>query len=373
MKAWPILGVLVVEAILFAGHWFVYRTWVDFRGSVDPADAPGLQGLVVALAFSFVAAALLSFRYSNLPVRCFYWLASVWLGFVNFFFCASCLCWLAWGGIRLTPLAQHGAELRHWIAVCLFGAAIVAGAHGVLNAWWIRIRRIVVKLPGLPEAWRGRRAVLMSDLHLGSINGAGFCRRIVAIAARCEPDIVFLPGDLFDGTKGDLARLTAPLKEFRPRFGILYTTGNHEEFTSPAPYLEAAARAGLRILANELVNVEGLQVGGVNYGDSTYPIRMKAALEAMKAERDRASILLNHAPTRLPIVESAGFNLQLSGHTHGGQIFPFTWLTRRVFGRFTNGLHWFGALAVYTSTGAGTWGPPMRVGTAPEVVVIEFE
>jgi len=373
LKAWPILGVLVVEAILFGGHWFVYRTWVDFRGAIDPADGLGMQGVAVALAFSFVAAALLSFRYSSLPVRVFYCLASVWLGFLNFFFWASCLCWVAWWGARLTPLARHAPGLRPWLSACLFGVAALAGVYGVLNAFWIRVRRIGVNLPGLPETWRGRRAVLMSDLHLGSINGARFCRRIVAMAARCEPDVVFLPGDLFDGTKGDLARLTAPLKELRPRFGIFYTTGNHEEFTSPAPYLEAAAGAGLRILANELASVDGLQVAGVNYGDSTYPIRMKAALEAMRLERHRASILLNHAPTRLPIVEGAGFNLQLSGHTHGGQIFPFTWLTRRVFGRFTSGLHRFGALAVYTSTGAGTWGPPMRVGTRPEIVVIEFE
>ena len=109
------------------------------------------------------------------------------------------------------------------------------------------------------------------------------------------------------------------------------------------------------------------------YRDSTHIIRMKATLESLRPDRTRAGILLNHAPTRLPLVEQAGFSLQLSGHTHGGQLLPFTWITRSVFGCFTSGLHRFGALQVYTSTGAGTWGPPMRVGTQPEIVFLEFE
>jgi hypothetical protein len=91
-----------------------------------------------------------------------------------------------------------------------------------------------------------------------------------------------------------------------------------------------------------------------------------------ESERTQPGILLNHAPTRLPIVEQAGFSLQLSGHTHGGQFLPYTWITRRIYGRFTRGLHRFGSLQVYTSTGAGTWGPPMRVGTRPEIVLLDF-
>ena len=129
----------------------------------------------------------------------------------------------------------------------------------------------------------------------------------------------------------------------------------------------------MRVLNNEKVTVDGLQIAGVPFGDSHSPIRLRATLEGLRLSPDEASILLNHMPSRLPIVERAGVSLQLSGHTHGGQLFPFTWLTRRVFGKFTHGLHRFGELQVYTSTGAGTWGPPMRVGTHPEIVLLEFE
>ena len=373
MKAWPTLGILVVEAFLFLAHWFIFQTWIAFHGSIPPGDSAGLRIVVFVLAFSFIAAALLSYRFTNLPVRVFYKFAATWLGFLNFFFWASCLTWLIWIPVRYSGLVANPNAARPWIAGPLFALAIVICLYGALNALWIRTRKIRVKLPGLPEQWRGRTAVLLSDLHLGNINGPGFCRRMTAMAARYSPDVVFLPGDLFDGTKGELERLIAPLKELRPPFGIFYSTGNHEEFTSPDHYLDAVARSGVRNLQHELLNVEGLQIAGVSWHESTSPERMQAALDAMNLDRERASILLNHAPSRLPIVERAGFSLQLSGHTHGGQIFPFTWITRRIFGRFTHGLHNFGSLQVYTSTGAGTWGPPMRVRSAPEIVVMTFE
>jgi predicted MPP superfamily phosphohydrolase len=126
----------------------------------------------------------------------------------------------------------------------------------------------------------------------------------------------------------------------------------------------------MTILNNQKITVDGLHIAGVPFGDSTSPIRLRATLESLRLNPGEASILLNHMPSRLPIVERAGVSLQLSGHTHGGQLFPFTLLTRRVFGRFTYGLHKFGNLQVYTSTGAGTWGPPMRVGTHPEIVLL---
>ena len=129
----------------------------------------------------------------------------------------------------------------------------------------------------------------------------------------------------------------------------------------------------MRVLASEKVTVDGLQIAGVSYGLTHSPMQLRTALEAMRIESGQEGILLNHVPTRLPLAEAAGFTLQLSGHTHRGQIFPFTWLTQRIFGAFTYGLHSFGALQVLTSCGVGTWGPPMRVGSSPEIVAMTFE
>jgi predicted MPP superfamily phosphohydrolase len=373
LKAWPVLGIFVIQVILLPVHWFLYHTWMAFFDPQSEAAVFALRMGFVALGFSFVAASLLSFRFSNPLVAFVYKFAAVWMGFLSYFFWVACLSWLAWFAWLSLRLSENPAAARPWIAGVLAAAALLAGIYGLVNARWIRVRRIAVALPGLPGSWRGRRAVLMSDLHLGNVNGAGFARRMVGLAEGLKPDIVFIPGDLFDGTKADLDGLAAPFKELKPRFGVYFSTGNHEEFAGTDHYLDALRRAGMRVLNNERVTVDGLHVAGVPFGDSTSPIRLRDTLEGMRFEPNEASILLNHMPSRLPIVERAGVSLQVSGHTHGGQFVPFTWLTRRVFGRFTNGMQRFGALWVYTSTGAGTWGPPMRVGTAPEIVLLTFE
>jgi predicted MPP superfamily phosphohydrolase len=378
LKAWPVVPILVIQIILLFAHWFVFSTWIAFWPGLTPAAAGYLRVAMLVLACSFVAASLLSFRFDNGAVRIVYRLAAVWLGFLNFFFWASVVVRLLWVAIRFSHLAADPAAMRTPLAAAVYAAAALAGVYGLFNARIVRVRHLGVQIANLPVQWRGRRAVVLSDLHLGPVNGVRFCRRLVAKASRCRPDIVFLPGDVFDGTHSDLDKLLMPFRELTAPLGIYFSTGNHEEFTDPTHYIDAIKRAGIRVLANEQIVVDGLAIAGVLYHDSSSPLRMKAALDGMRAGGSnpgglQPGILLNHAPTRLPLVEQAGFSLQLSGHTHGGQFVPFTWITRKVYGRFTRGLQRFGALQVYTSTGAGTWGPPMRVGTRPEMAVITFE
>ncbi len=372
MKAWPVLGITLIQVILFLAHWFLFHTWITFWPGPFPAPQAGLRIAFFALAFVFMAASLLSFRFAGTLIDLFYRFAALWLGFAHFLFLAACACWPVWYAVRaMAP--EHAAGSKHIIGLVLFLTAVAATIYGLINARMVRVRRIAVQLPNLPAAWKGRRAVLMSDLHLGSVNRTAFARRMVTLASSFDPHIVFLPGDVFDGTHADFDRLIAPFKELKPPFGVYFSTGNHEEFHDTAQYTAAIARTGIQVLANQRVTIDGLHVLGISYHEATYPLRVRTTLESLRPGANAASILLNHAPVRLPIVEEAGISLQLSGHTHGGQFFPFNILTRRIFGRFTHGLHSFGKLQVYTSTGCGSWGPPMRVGTEPEIVVMEFE
>jgi uncharacterized protein len=372
LKAWPVLGIAIIESFLLLAHWLLYDTWIAFCGHAGVGATPALRVALLILSCSFVIASLLSFYFYNPVVIALYRVAAVWLGLLNYLFFGAILCWLAWWILKLTPLDPHAAEHRPLLAWVFLGLAVAVGIYGFINARMIRIRRVSIRLANLPSAWRGRTALLMSDLHLGHVNGAGFARRLTTLAAPLQPDIVFVAGDFFDGTKADADGFAAPFKELNPPFGIFFSTGNHDEFGEAKHFLAALKDVGIRVIANEKVTVDGLQILGVPYHDTTFPIRMRANLEGLKIDRAAASILLNHVPNRLPIVEEAGISLQLSGHTHGGQFAPFTWLTQRIFGKFTYGLHSFGKLQVYTSYGAGTWGPPMRVGTSPEVVVFTF-
>lgn len=371
MKAWPLVGVSVVQFILFLAHCFLYTTWIAFWPALAPAAYMYLRIALTVLAFSFIPAALLSFRFSNPLLTLYYKAAVIWLGFLNFLFIAAVLSWPVWGLAWLA--GARTAAARTIISGTLTGFAVLAGIYGIVNARWIRTRRISVRLPNLPASWRGRRAVLLTDLHLGNVNGVGFARRMVRMASRVGPDLVFVAGDLFDGVKGDLDRLLGPLQDLKPPLGVYFCSGNHEEFGDVRHYLDPIERAGIHVLENRRVTVDGVHIAGVSYRDAAQPIRLRALLEGMSLNGGHPTILLHHVPSRLPIVEHAGVSLQLSGHTHGGQIFPYNWITQRIFGKFTYGLNRFGELQVYTSYGAGTWGPPMRVGTHPEIVALEFE
>lgn len=365
MKLWPLMGIFLMQVFLLLAHGFVCQEWIVLLGAHLPVGAAGLRVTMAVLALSFVPATLLAFHADNLPVRVFYTLAATWLGFFNFFFWAALLSFLLSFFV--------GAKTSAWLCGGLTVAAALVGIYGLIHARWLRQRAYVVRLPHLPASWQGRRAVLVSDVHLGPVNGLGFSRRLVRRIAALEPEIVFLPGDLFDGGVADGARLLEPWRGLPVPLGIYFSTGNHDEFGELSAYRQAIEEAGIRVLANEAVEVDGVAVLGVNYESSTSPVQLERVLERMKLRADQTKILLDHVPNRLPVTAAAGIDLQLSGHTHGGQIAPFTWMTRRVFGRFTSGLQRFGTMTVCTSTGAGVWGPPMRIGSASEIVVLRFE
>jgi len=373
LKAWPVLPIVIAQSILCLGHLFLYRTWVDFRWPLEPSVAHILRIALAFLSVMFIIATILGFRSSGPLVRFIYWIASIWLGIANFLFVGACVAWLADFVLQIALHGNSHLSARPHIAEVLLLVSLLAAIYGFINAQIIRQRRVTVRLPNLPPSWRGRTALLISDLHLGHINGRSFARRIAAIAQQLNPAILFIAGDLYDGSRVDPDSQAAPLWEQPPPLGIFFVRGNHEAFGGAHHYEEALSRAGIRVLHNERVVVDGLQIIGVPYGNSTSPLQLRPFLEGLHLKGGPASILLNHVPNRLPIAEHAGINLQLSGHTHGGQFFPFSWVTRRAFGKFTHGFHWFGEMQVYTSSGCGTWGPPMRVGTHPEVVLLTFE
>jgi hypothetical protein len=361
--------VSVIQSFLFLVHLAVYATWTYFWGALDYSHAAGLRITLAILSVSFVAASLLAHRYFNPMIRAIYTIASVWLGLVSFFFLAACACWIVYGAPLL--FGVH-LEKRTIAAVC-FGLCLLAGISAIVNAAWTRVVRVTVKLPNLPAAWRGRTAAVVSDLHLGHVRNSGFLRRIVRKLSSLRPDVLFIPGDMYDGTAVDLERLAIPWAEFSAPLGSYFITGNHEEFTSPGKYLDAVRQAGIRVLENEKIVLDGLQIAGVDYRDSVNVERFRSILRQMELDRNVASILLVHNPNHLPVAAEAGISLQLSGHTHRGQYFPFTAIVSRIYGKYAYGLNRFGDLAVYTSCGAGTWGPPMRLGSNPEIVLIRFE
>src|ERR1700688_503213 len=368
----------IFQTVLIAVHGFLFLTWVYFwaphiEGEANAYDFSTLShwrllNVLAILSVSFLATSLIGFRTTNVVLRVVYRITAVWLGFVNYAFFSSVLCWVVYLALRLGGVRIE----RHYFALGFLGLAVAVTAYGVINGEWTRVRRITVKLPGLPESWRGRTALLVSDVHLGNYRAFGFVRRVVKMVLRLKPDVVFIAGDLYDGTPADLARLAEPLGMLKPPLGAFFVEGNHEEFSDHRTYLGAVAANGVRVLENEKVVVDDLQIVGVTYRDATHGEHFRKTLRRTGFDRGQAAILLTHAPDRVQVSAEEGISLQLSGHTHHGQFWPWTLAAERMYGKFVYGLQRLGEMQIYTSTGAGTWGPPLRVGSNPEIVAIEF-
>jgi len=361
--------IAIIQVILFLTHWLLYATWA-FSPSGDEAHGSLWAKLIVGfLSVTFVSASLLAFKYTNPAVRVFYRAAAVWIGIVSFLFVAAAFSWIIFSIAQLAGLSVN----FHRMVELLYSAGIAAGLYGVFNANWTRVTRTTVRLANLPEAWRGRTAALISDVHLGHVRNGGFLRRMVAKILKEEPDLIFIAGDLFDGTAIDAGQATEPLNKLKAPQGVFFVAGNHEQFGDDSKYLHAISAAGVRVLNNEKVEADGLQIIGVPYRNATQGQHLASALRDANVDRDRASILLTHAPDYPEVAEAAGVSLQLSGHTHLGQFVPWSWMARRMYRQFVYGLSRIGKMQVFTSSGAGTWGPPLRLGSNPEIVVLQFE
>ncbi len=352
----------VVLAILLAGTTLVCLTWIHF---CQLPVSPWWMAVPFCLTLAFVATSIWG-RFHSHPLLDFvYGISAVWLGFLNYLLFASIAAWILDGITRLDTKC---------IGALCFGSATVITLYGLINAFRLRITPMTVKLADLPEAWRGRTvALVVLTVHLGHVRRAGISRRIVAAVEQLRPQIVCISGDLFDGPEADFDALLAPWKNISGSLPIYFVSGNHEEFTGRRKYLKAAEGAGLHVLNNEKVEADGLQIVGVHDEELHDPERYNAILQRAQLDRNRASVLLAHQAVHLEISRDADISLLLSGHTHGGQIWPWIHVARRVHGKFVHGLNSFGPLQVLTSNGVGTWGAPMRVGTKSEIVLIRLE
>jgi len=364
-----IIFVAIIQAILFLAHYFLYETWTFSATPTSITSGYGLKLALGLLSICFVGASLLAFRYTNAVVRALYHASAVWMGLLSFLLCGAIAAWIIFGISRIAALPLN----FHPMVEALSGIAFVLGFGGALNASWTRITRATVQLSNLPAEWRGRRAALISDLHLGPVRNGSFLRRMVAKILEEKPDAIFIAGDLFDGTAIDAPKATEPLRRLAAPQGVYFVAGNHEQFGSDNKFVNAVSAAGIRVLSNEKVDVDGLQILGVPYNNAVHQGRFAAVLHAIGLDRNRPSILLTHAPDHPEVAEAAGVSLQLSGHTHLGQFIPWSWMARRIYRQFAYGLSRIGNMQVFTSSGAGTWGPPLRLGSNPEIVLLEFQ
>src|SRR5687767_14876239 len=241
------------------------------------------------------------------------------------------------------------------------------------------IRRIDIPISGLPAALHGFSIAQISDLHVGATIKRDYIERVVDAVNALEADMIAVTGDLVDGSVRDLARDTEPLARLTARHGAFFVTGNHEYYSGAGAWIREVRRLGLSVLMNEHVVLRhgsaSVVVAGVTDYSAGYfdPAQRSDPAAAMTGAPSDAGVrlLLAHQPRSAFAAAPAGFDLQLSSHTHGGQIFPWTFLVR-LQQPFTAGLHRLGRLWVYISRGTGYWGPPTRLGAPSEITYLRL-
>ncbi|MGW7494305.1 metallophosphoesterase [Streptomyces luteogriseus] len=270
-----------------------------------------------------------------------------------------------------------GPTRRLFVSRVVAGAAAAAavgtvgyGTYGVLRG--PKVKRVTVPLAKLPRAAHGYRIAVVSDVHLGPVLGRGFAQKVVDTINATQPDLIAVVGDLVDGSVKDLGPAAAPLAQLRARHGSYFVTGNHEYFSGAEQWVEEVRRLGIDPLENARREMPYFDLAGVNdvagEDEGQGPDFAKAL-----GDRDtaRACVLLAHQPVQIHDAVEHGVDLQLSGHTHGGQLWPGNLIAAGANPTLA-GLDRYGDTQLYVSRGAGAWGPPTRVGAPSDITVIEL-
>ncbi|WP_326618919.1 metallophosphoesterase [Streptomyces decoyicus] len=275
----------------------------------------------------------------------------------------------------LPPLAVPPRRLFLARAVAAGASLAATAAVGYGTVTTLRgpaVKRVTVPLAKLPRAAHGFRIAVVSDIHLGPILGRAHTRRVVETINRTDPDLVAIVGDLVDGSVADLAPAAEPLRGLRSRHGAYFVTGNHEYYSGAAPWADHIRELGIHPLENARTELPGFDLAGVN--DVTGQTELAGPdydLALGGRDPSRAVVLMAHQPVTIHDTVRFGVDLQLSGHTHGGQMWPFTYVAAAT-NPTVAGLERYGDTQLYVTRGAGAWGPPVRLGAPPDVTVVEL-
>lgn len=352
-------------------HWYVFLNL-----SALGVDRAILIPLLWGLALTFPFTRLFTLKWRNPVLRTLYWIGAIWMGSIfmlSFWFLVSS------GVRRFCKLAgmESAVDPTPWILVTAI-AVLLMIAWGLFNA-----------LRGPKDAWyavdrsgrygKGKRAriVQISDVHLGLTLGTDFLKRLVERINLLEPDLVFITGDLFDPEFPSDAEAAAILAKLSPRQGTFAVSGNHEFYSGLGRFLDMMKAAGIPVLDNEIRLTEsGIQVAGIHDQTANRFTALGVSCDLGKALRaidhDMPCLLLAHQPKELEPAKAARVDMIFSGHTHAGQIFPFRAVVRMAY-RYLAGRYALGSETdLIVNTGTGFWGPPLRVGTDSQIVVVEF-
>jgi uncharacterized protein len=370
-----------VIAITLLLHGFLYHRLAVALDITTPAALWLLRLAALFLALSYILARAWERLAPHWVVQGMYWFSSVWLGLMWELLWITLVFYLVklglmaggvWG--RLEP--QTITQLGRFAAIAVSSLAVLLCGYGMVSAMGrARIANLQVPVKQITPELRELKIAMASDWHVGVLIGKPRLEKMTGQIMALKPDIILLPGDIVDQNPADLQPLLPVLKKLQAPLGVFGTTGNHEYYIGVQRAVEYMRAAGVQMLMNESVELpNGLQITGIEDRTAAQMHKQRPTVTQLLANaKEKPTIFLNHSPfvAEARAAAAAGADLTLSGHTHAGQIWPFTYLSRMAF-PYNFGLYRLGEHYQYTSCGYGYWGPPMRIFAPPEIVVIRL-
>ena len=372
---------VTVISVLGLLHWFLYARLVTALNLTSPGILWSLRGLAVFLTLAYLIARSTERFAPEWLVHTLHWVASVWLGvmwqllWITFvFFLVKLLLMLSGTWSRLDPVTV--VALGRYSALAVISLAVLICGYATIRA--TRPRIIVANIPveHLTPELRAMRIIMASDFHAGILVNRKEINDWASQINRLKPDVILIPGDVVDGNVDHIIDFADAFHHLEAPLGVWVTTGNHEYYAGVQRSVEFFHAANFHPLMNEHVELPGgLVLAGIEDRTAKQMGLPRPTVEQVLAPvpRERVTILLNHTPETQEALaaDRAGADLILSGHTHNGQMWPFSLFTKMAF-RFQHGLYNLEKGYILTSCGIGTWGPPMRLSAPPEIILIQL-
>jgi predicted MPP superfamily phosphohydrolase len=364
-----LVAILVFTSLLVAIHVYFAQRLVLDTALPAPWSTLGIAALALA-GVSIFARPLAELRFGPTGGALLGWPSHLWLGC-----CFYLLIALGLGDAVTSLVGADGVSAARTQAVAAFGVVAVLAVLGTRSVLaGPALVRVEHAIPGWPSALDGYRIVQLSDVHVGAILRRPFIEQLVARCNALEPDAVAITGDLVDGALKHYGGDVEPLRALLARDGVFFVTGNHDHYSGGEPWAQHVAELGIRVLRNARVRIErdgaGFELAGVDdYSAGRLDGGHGHDLERALAGWDGSPlVLMAHDPRSFPEAQARGVHLQLSGHTHGGQMWPFAWFVRLQTPHVA-GVYERGGSRLYVSRGTGFWGPPMRVLAPAEITL----
>ncbi len=320
-----------------------------------------ILAVLIIVSLGFIASLELTRLFNNQLVRSLYLFFSLGIGLFFYLTISAILFQI----VRFILPTVPAINLSFTLVVLAF----ILFAIGLVQTNMVQVKNISVTMAGLPKNWQGKKIIQVSDVHLGAIYGVNFLQKQVAKINSENPDLIVITGDLFDGSGCNLEVLSKELANLKAKEGVFFVTGNHDVYLGTDKIKTILKNSNIRFLRDELVNINGLEIIGLDFNKFSGN-DLSRTVKNLSLYNGQARLLLNHVPNDIFLAKSLNVDLQLSGHSHRGQMFPLFLLTKLIYGDYEYGLHTEGNYNIYTSSGLGSWGPPVRTFNFPEITSI---